>query len=115
MVLCVSYLFLVRKRIGFASAILVAACDAVRRYSNVFFAAFVALFMQLVWVILWSLAFIGVEANSLDDGYFSEFLMLISFFWGLFVRDPMSWVPPHPRVPTPHPTMSCLQTLHSRR
>lgn len=34
----------------------------------------------------WALALFGVEANTLGDGYICEFLMLVSFYWGIQVR-----------------------------
>lgn len=79
------YVYLVRNRIPFASANLSAACAAVERYPNVLWAACAAVVVQVAWIALWALAFFGVEANSLGDGYICEFLMLCSFFWGLFV------------------------------
>ena len=80
-----SYVYAVRRRIPFASANLATACAAVTDHPQVVYTAFGALVVQVLWVVFWSMAFFGVEANSTDDGYICEFFMLISFFWGLLV------------------------------
>lgn len=79
------YVYAVRRRIPFASANLATACAAVTDHPQVVYTAFGALVVQVLWVVFWSMAFFGVEANSTDDGYICEFFMLISFFWGLLV------------------------------
>ena len=81
-----SYVYSVKNRIPFASATLKTACEAVRAHQQVVYVAFGAMVLQVLWIVFWSMAFFGVEANSTDDGYICEFFMLISFFWGLLVR-----------------------------
>lgn len=79
------YAYSVRNRIPFASANLKTACSAVIKYNNTIYVACAALVLQLVWVVVWGMAFYGIEANTANDGRLCEFFMLVSFFWGLLV------------------------------
>jgi hypothetical protein len=55
------YLWSVRAQIPFSSTVLVTACTAVKaNYAGLFSTAFCALFIQLGWLLLWAVAFIGV-------------------------------------------------------
>lgn len=76
------YAYAVRDRIEFASENLKTATAAVRMYPATVAVAFGALLVQLVWVVIWALAFYGVQSETEDDGNFSEVLMLVSLFWG---------------------------------
>ncbi len=54
----------VYNRIAFAGANLAVACNVIKAYPQVVFCAFFALLMNVVWVILWALAMVGILAPS---------------------------------------------------
>jgi len=55
------YLLSVRPQIPFASTVLATACTAVKaNYTGLITTAFAALFVQLVWIFLWTVALMGV-------------------------------------------------------
>jgi len=103
------YIYAVRRRIPFAAAHVEIAVDATRSHSGVYFFSFIMVFVQAAWVILWSLAALGVEniinngpTNAQDGtinpnntsggnngqtrvGAIVVFVMLVSFLWGVQV------------------------------
>jgi len=80
--LCACYARAVANRIPFASENLKVATAAVRMYPATVGLAFLAILVQLVWVVVWALAFYGVQAESEGDGNLAEVFMLLSLFWG---------------------------------
>eukprot|EP01138_Halocafeteria_seosinensis_P012148 gb/GECG01012416.1/.p1 GENE.gb/GECG01012416.1/~~gb/GECG01012416.1/.p1 ORF type:complete len:416 (+),score=23.12 gb/GECG01012416.1/:1-1248(+) len=71
--------FFVRNRIPFAAATLEVSCMAVLRYKCSFGFAFASLGVELVWVILWALATIGV--GEAVNSFAITIILLISFYW----------------------------------
>lgn len=57
------YAYLVRKRIPFATANLQVAAEAVKKHSTMYCVAFSVIIMQVVWIFMWSLAFVGVQEH----------------------------------------------------
>ena len=99
------YLNSVRDRISFASAVLSVACQAIKdNYIGIVMSAYMLLFAQLVWFILWSIASYGIacqffmiddsknenhgddvnaEYAELNGGQWTIlFLLLLSLHWG---------------------------------
>lgn len=74
------YLTAVRDRIPFSSAVLATACAGVKsNYSGLVTTAFSALFVQMVWALLWTVAFIGVMyATQNHDDSDSEQMRALS-------------------------------------
>ena len=62
---CISlcYAYLVRKRIPFATANLQVAAEAVKKHSTMYCVAFSVIIIQVVWILMWSLAFVGVQEH----------------------------------------------------
>lgn len=97
------YIYAVRPRIPFAAAHVEIAVQATKAHSGVYMFAFFMVFVQCTWVILWSLAALGVE-NIVNNGSNAEadtvgptsskqtriggilvFAMLVSLLWGVQV------------------------------
>ena len=78
------YYFLVRKRLEFAGVMLETAATAIRRYPESVMVAFGSLFVQLIVVVFFALAYYGAEATTIDfGGFLLEFFLLFSLFWTL--------------------------------
>lgn len=78
----------IRQTIGFAASNLAAASRILCEFPNIVSTAYVALVIQAVWTLIWSIAVIGVLAKSTirfhdatDLGNVSFFFMLLSLFW----------------------------------
>lgn len=62
------YLISVRDQIPFSSAVLATACTAVKaNYAGLVTTAFSALFLQMVWGLVWTVSFIGVMYVNQDS------------------------------------------------
>ena len=78
------YYAMVRKRLEFAGVMLETACTAIRRYPESVIVAFGPLFVQLIVVVFFALAYYGAEATTIDfGGFLLEFFLLFSLFWTL--------------------------------
>jgi hypothetical protein len=54
------YMYLVQKRIPFAKANLIVACEAVKAHASLYCVAFFIVFLQIAWILVWTLAFVGI-------------------------------------------------------
>ncbi|ETV75194.1 hypothetical protein, variant 1 [Aphanomyces astaci] len=85
------YYFNVRHRIPFAAANLTVAAKVLQRFPQVVLVAYAAIAAQVAWMLLWTVAVVGVWATSdLLSSSSSTlnmylFLMLLSLCWGLHV------------------------------
>lgn len=94
-----SYAQYAKKRIPFATANLVVVAAAVQEHQTMYCVALMVVVVQIVWVIVWALASLGL-ADKLNDGEKTAngetatlsttsqgayFGMLVSFYWGLQV------------------------------
>ena len=81
------YILWVRSRIDFAIAHLEAAIDAVRSFPGLALAGLLLVAVQLIWVVFWALAAMGlthfVGASGSTASGLIAFVMLISLYWGV--------------------------------
>uniref|UniRef100_M4BM22 Choline transporter-like protein n=1 Tax=Hyaloperonospora arabidopsidis (strain Emoy2) TaxID=559515 RepID=M4BM22_HYAAE len=101
------YIYAVQNRIGFASANLKAACAGLKQHTAVFVLAFTLVVQQLMWILLWGIACVGLHQLFLENdpncdrelqlasrgysrgglcvglpAYTALFYMLVSVYWG---------------------------------
>ncbi|KAF4322518.1 hypothetical protein JM18_002453 [Phytophthora kernoviae] len=88
----VSYYSSVRRSIAFAASNLAAASRILRVFPGVISSAYMALLAQAAWVVVWSVAVVGVLAKAVgnlhDSSSFGNtcfFFMLLSFYWFVHV------------------------------
>ncbi|CAK4287937.1 unnamed protein product [Aphanomyces euteiches] len=93
----VMYYFNARHRIPFAAANLAVAAKIMRRFPQVVIVAYGAIAAQVAWMLLWTVALVGVWTKAYDIHAssmellstatlnLSVFFMLLSLFWGLQV------------------------------
>ena len=80
------YYYWARNRLEFAGAMLETACSAIRRFPESVMVAFGSLFLQLLTVVVFALAYYGAVATTMDFGSFVlETFLLFSLFWTLQV------------------------------
>lgn len=89
---CALYYKSVSKRIPFAAANLRTASTVIKQFSSIIYTAYGALAVQLLWVLVWGAAMIGVWAEAAGNLHGSSgsanaivALMLCSLFWGIQV------------------------------
>ena len=83
------YILWVRSRIDFAVAHLEAAVDAVRAFPGLVVVGFALVAVQLLWVVFWALAALGLAHSAGSAGGAAGglvvFVMLVSLYWGVQV------------------------------
>jgi hypothetical protein len=93
------YYWSIQSRIPFASAVIGAACGAIRQnFIGLVTTAYSGLIFQLLWILLWTVAMYGIvnsyngsnDGNHHDDANgglsgFVYFLMVLSMYWGVQV------------------------------
>ena len=80
------YFYFVRNRIAFAAAHLETACAAVRTYPSSICVSFASFFIQVIWVVIWSVAFYGIRSESAGGlGNIMQVAMMWSLLWTLEV------------------------------
>jgi hypothetical protein len=99
----ICYYFCVQRRIAFASANLEVACKAIQAHPGVIVVGFTCMVVQLIWLMLWMLAVLGLFKDSNDQSNRGKdcnngisgdndctirapqaqvFLLLLSLYWG---------------------------------
>ncbi|DBA00301.1 TPA: hypothetical protein N0F65_001496 [Lagenidium giganteum] len=88
----IAYYARIRPAIAFAASNLAMASRLLFEFPRLVQAAYVALAAQAVWILIWSLAVIGVLAKAVDNlhdsgtfGNFCFFFMLLSLYWFVHV------------------------------
>lgn len=83
----VLYYYLVRDRIPFAAAVLEICSFVIREYMAMVWFSYVGIVMQIVWIIIWSMA-AATTLYSLNSANSSSntqgvvyFFLLVSFYW----------------------------------
>ncbi len=71
------WMYCVRHRIAFATAVLQLAIEGVNTFSNVYFVSFISVFVQALWVVIWvmGVAFVIFDGTK---GMFFHFLLALS-------------------------------------
>jgi len=76
-------IYLWRKRIPFASALLTVVAEVTNIYPATVLVSFISLFVQTGWIIIWVFTFVGAQLVFGDGGTSNLmiFILLVSFYW----------------------------------